>query len=470
MPEPISINDVIVNGEPTIAPDTEGGGAGTAYTTGDSASTTINDTDYVPMSDANGNRKKSLWSNIVNKIKTALGIALSGDTYLKKDGTWGTPTDNTKVAKSGDTMTGSLTFSAANTNAIKYAGTKETYPMIKFKDNTADIYGNGIVIGGGGLVVIGGGESSDSVAATHTTGGDEVLDLASDGNVIVWTNVQNGATSANVKKFTFATDGSLNVPTVLKENGVEFYTGNSSNAEHDANNAVKNGHYYYNSNGPATSLGVSTDDGALYVQQYNDSWIGQIAQDYRNGNIFVRGKNNGSWTAWKKVRAEHADSADSAGSATTADKLNGFASRVTSAAWGVQTGTVVTGGDIDGCDFVFRKNCPSSGKLSIVTDGYFYQDEGRYRCLDKSDYVRERYSTTITVNATVDNQFTFSASKSGYTSVLVGALMNNRPAYTMCGLYEITYGNGSFSAKGYAGRTNGNMSTTFYVEVLWIKN
>lgn len=97
MPETISIHDVIVNGEPTIAPDTDGGGTGTAYTTGDPTSTTINDTDYVPLSDANGNRKKTLWSNIVSKIKTALGIESSGSTYLKKDGTWGTPTNTWKA-------------------------------------------------------------------------------------------------------------------------------------------------------------------------------------------------------------------------------------------------------------------------------------------------------------------------------------------------------------------------------------
>lgn len=40
------------------------------YTTNDIASATINDTDYIPMSDANGNRKKTLWSNIVNKLKS----------------------------------------------------------------------------------------------------------------------------------------------------------------------------------------------------------------------------------------------------------------------------------------------------------------------------------------------------------------------------------------------------------------
>lgn len=75
---------------------------GKAYRDTDSSSSTINDTDYIPISDANGNKKKSLWSNIVDKIKTALGIASSGSTYLKKDGTWGTPTNTTYTFATGD--------------------------------------------------------------------------------------------------------------------------------------------------------------------------------------------------------------------------------------------------------------------------------------------------------------------------------------------------------------------------------
>lgn len=80
--------------------------------------------------------------------------------------------------------------------------------------------------------------------------------------------------------------------------GTTFYSGNQNTAEHNANNCLKNGHYYYTSNGPSTSVGASTDDGGLYTQSYNDSWVGQIAQDYRNGRLFVRGKNNETWTSW----------------------------------------------------------------------------------------------------------------------------------------------------------------------------
>lgn len=86
--------------------------------------------------------------------------------------------------------------------------------------------------------------------------------------------------------------------TTYNFSGTTFYSGNKDNSEHNANNAIKNGHYYYSSNGPATSIGASTADGALYVQSYNDSWVGQIAQDYRTGRLFFRGKNNGTWQSW----------------------------------------------------------------------------------------------------------------------------------------------------------------------------
>ena len=83
--------------------------------------------------------------------------------------------------------------------------------------------------------------------------------------------------------------------------GASFTSGNYNTAEHNANNITSNGVWYYTSNGPTTSLGASTNDGALYSQAYNSNWVGQIAQDYRDGDLFTRGKNNGTWTTWKRV-------------------------------------------------------------------------------------------------------------------------------------------------------------------------
>lgn len=45
----------------------------------------------------------------------------------------------------------------------------------------------------------------------------------------------------------------------------------------------------------------SQSDGAAYVNKYSDSWIAEIYQDYRTGQIAIRGKNNGTWQAWRQV-------------------------------------------------------------------------------------------------------------------------------------------------------------------------
>lgn len=74
---------------------------GEPYNSGDPLDSDIANDDYVPFYDKSvETRKNSLWSNIVAKIKSALGIASSGDTYLKKDGTWGTPTNTWKANSS----------------------------------------------------------------------------------------------------------------------------------------------------------------------------------------------------------------------------------------------------------------------------------------------------------------------------------------------------------------------------------
>ena len=104
----------------------------------------------------------------------------------------------------------------------------------------------------------------------------------------------NGKTVAvNVPADAVFTDHTYNF------NGTAF-TSNNSNGQ-DANNVTYNAHTYYTSNGPATSLGASTNDGALYTQAYSSIWVVQIAQDYRNGRLFVRGKNNGTWQSWARV-------------------------------------------------------------------------------------------------------------------------------------------------------------------------
>lgn len=84
------------------------------------------------------------------------------------------------------------------------------------------------------------------------------------------------------------------------------------------------------------------------------------------------------------------------GNADTASRLEGFSSSSTgNATWGVQTGsTIITWNESAGGSIDFRRNCPNTGQLSMKVDGRFYQDEGRYLCLDTNNF--KSYAPTLT--------------------------------------------------------------------------
>ena len=109
----------------------------------------------------------------------------------------------------------------AMTGNISYQGTKATYQMIKWIDNTSDANGNGISIGGGGLVVIGAGESSDTITSNAgVSGGNEYMYLGSDNDIYLLTNIQNGW--ANRKQFSFNSSGNFVVPGSISEGGTSL--------------------------------------------------------------------------------------------------------------------------------------------------------------------------------------------------------------------------------------------------------
>ena len=75
-----------------------------------------------------------------------------------------------------------------------------------------------------------------------------------------------------------------------------FTNSNSTNPIVGADSAINNGIGYVN----GMSL-FGQSDGALYTQAYNVNYAAQIFQDYRTGQIALRGKNNSNWTGWKIV-------------------------------------------------------------------------------------------------------------------------------------------------------------------------
>ena len=124
-----------------------------------------------------------------------------GQVYIGKNLT--TPGDvGYKLLVGGNQwIEGNLVFKGAK--EIKFIGSKHTYSMIRFIDNTSDIYGNGISIGGGGSTVIGAGESAMSYVAN---GGDERLFLLSDAAI----NIEAGGdTISNRKGLQVTSDGHI---------------------------------------------------------------------------------------------------------------------------------------------------------------------------------------------------------------------------------------------------------------------
>ena len=115
----------------------------------------------------------------------------------------------------------------------------------------------------------------------------------------------NGDGTVTIRGNTIWHAGNLNF------SGASFTSGQNDTGEHNCNNIKTNGHWYYTSNGPTSgsgSIGAMTADGALYTQAYSSSWVVQIAQDYRNGNLFTRSHKGSTdygtstgWQPWRKV-------------------------------------------------------------------------------------------------------------------------------------------------------------------------
>lgn len=168
----------------------------------------------VPWSGVTGKPTTFTPSSHTHPYLSALSVSGKTITYTKGDGTTGTITtqdtwrgiqNNLTSTSTTDSLSaaqgkilkglvdGKLSLSGGTmTGNISYKGSKATYEMIKFIDNSSDTYGNGIAIGGGGLTIVGGGESADTIKSVGCSGGDERLILANDGAIEFYTNCQDG--------------------------------------------------------------------------------------------------------------------------------------------------------------------------------------------------------------------------------------------------------------------------------------
>jgi len=140
------------------------------------------------------------------------------------------------------------------------------------------------------------GTSSQWVDASH-------ISASSITGVVSISNGGTGATTASAALTALGAYPATNPSGYITGSG--SITGSAGSLTGFTNSAYANpisGPDNLTNNGLAYVTGMSLlgqTDGALYTQAYGSSWVHQIYGDYRTGQIALRGKNNGTWQAWR---------------------------------------------------------------------------------------------------------------------------------------------------------------------------
>ena len=242
----------------------------------------------------------------------------------------------------------------AMTGNISYRGSKATYKMIEFIDNSSDAYGNGIAIGGGGLTIIGGGESADAVKSTSTTGGDERLILANDGAIDIYTNCQNGVDKAT--HITIDNTG-LYSGTAAKANSVPWsgVTGKPSTFT-----PASHTHAYIPLSGGTITGSIIRSSGGSWISARNNVAVRGTATGKDSWNPVVgQATPNGYWTIGNLASNDNL-----AFSYTSNTNYNAGNNSATTVYLPVQEGTIITSATIGSQSVKYATSAGSAGSVA----------------------------------------------------------------------------------------------------------
>lgn len=283
----------------------------------------------------------------------------------------------TAINKSGSTIsvTKGATFLTSHQSLANYYTKSSVDSLLSGKSATSHTHSvkiNGVTK----TIAATGGAAVD--LGTYLTSHQSLADYAKKSEI---PTVGNGTIIINQAgsekgRFTVNQSGSTTINLTDNNNtynfsGASFVSGNSNNGEHNANNITYNSHTYYTSNGPSKALGASTDDGSIYSQAYSSTWVSQIAQDYRNGRLFVRGKNNNVWQSWKRIAQYEEIPTTLPANGGNADKLDGYhASGLLTALSNSDKGISITVGGTTKSVSNISVNYASSAGNADTLDGY----------------------------------------------------------------------------------------------------
>ena len=176
--------------------------------------------------------------------------------------------------------------------------------------------------------------------------------------------------------------------------------------------------------GTSSILGQS--DGVAIVNHYNSSWITQIYQDYRTGQIALRGKNNGTWQSWRTVidTGNYTTHLDGRYVNVTGDTITGGIdlSAVPSASTSYKMGT--TSGANGG--FHFRKKSGTNDWGNAITWAYTENDSAQAGIYVKSSGAYGTRMYFATTNSFADGaKAALEINESGSITALRGTFVGN---------------------------------------------
>ena len=173
----------------------------------------------------------------------------------------------------------------------------------------------------------------------------------------------------------------------------------------------------------------------------NGTWTTSIPESA--GTQYKANYNFINTYAAKSHTHNYAGSSSAGGNAWKADCLAGFTAKGNQT-WGNQTGSLVLAMDDDaGGSLAFRKNNPSSGKLSMVIDGTVYINEGNDEVATKS--ALSNYVPLGTTNASTVSS---AALNSRIINIEDAAVVSGQGQYThLINLGGYKNGSGSFASQ-----------------------
>lgn len=138
--------------------------------------------------------------------------------------------------------------------------------------------------------------------------------------------------------------------------------------------ATKNGFYYVSSStnslsgadaNPFLQYHSGQNDFRILTTAYSDSWLQQIATDFRSDHVYIRRKENGTWQDWTELGG--------GGGATIVSNISvsSWSSDSTYTGFGYRAAIAITGVTAsDVAEVVFGQTEASSGNYASVCETY----------------------------------------------------------------------------------------------------